>query len=138
MSGFAPLSGVLRYRAAAWGILAFAGVQVSLTAAGIPTWACPIRAATGVPCPGCGMTHAVAAFARGHWAEALRLHPLVPVVALWGSLVLLAAVLPESPRRRFLAFTERIEGAAPWWPAVVVGFVVVWAWRYSTGALAHL
>jgi hypothetical protein len=51
---------------------------------------CPVRAATGTPCPGCGMTRACVALARGRLGEAWSLHPfaylLLPLaacVALW-------------------------------------------------------
>jgi len=41
---------------------------------------CPLRAVTGVPCPSCGITRALAYFERGRWAEAIRCHPFVPLV----------------------------------------------------------
>jgi hypothetical protein len=43
---------------------------------------CPFRLITGVPCPGCGMTHAFLAAFRFDFAEALRWHPLFPLVML--------------------------------------------------------
>ncbi|MBC7804799.1 MAG: DUF2752 domain-containing protein [Akkermansiaceae bacterium] len=47
---------------------------------GIPTL-CPLRAATGVPCPGCGITRALCLCCHGRFAEAVTLyHPLVPLV----------------------------------------------------------
>jgi hypothetical protein len=42
---------------------------------------CPIRATTGVPCPGCGLTRATMALLSGDLAEALHWHPLVFVLA---------------------------------------------------------
>jgi Protein of unknown function (DUF2752) len=33
---------------------------------GAPRWHCPIKAITGVPCPGCGGTRAFARVTRGH------------------------------------------------------------------------
>ncbi len=50
-----------------------------VTAPGRPTL-CPLRAVTGVPCPSCGITRALAHLERGHWAEAVRCHPFVPAV----------------------------------------------------------
>ncbi len=46
----------------------------------------------GLPCPGCGMTRALAHLAKGEWREALTAHPFSPVLAaelvlgwlLWG------------------------------------------------------
>lgn len=57
------------------------------------TTLCPLRAVTGIPCPSCGITRALAHLERGHWAEAVRLHPFAPLafllaVALVGLLVL--------------------------------------------------
>ena len=43
---------------------------------------CPLRAVTGVPCPSCGLTRALAHLERGHWAEAVRFHPFAPLVFL--------------------------------------------------------
>ena len=50
---------------------------------------CPLRAVTGVPCPSCGLTRALAHLERGHWAEAVRFHPFSPLVFL----LLLALVI---------------------------------------------
>jgi len=48
---------------------------------GSPT-ICGFASCTGVACPGCGMTRAAGYFLRGHFSEALRYHPLVPLVLL--------------------------------------------------------
>jgi len=49
---------------------------------------CPFRALTGLLCPGCGATRALAALVHGHLAEALRLNGLVvmllPILAAYG------------------------------------------------------
>lgn len=45
------------------------------------TQLCAFRAATGLPCPGCGLTHAGLALLRGEIVESLRYHALlVPYV----------------------------------------------------------
>ncbi len=36
---------------------------------------CAFHALTGLPCPGCGLTRAFCALARGHFYEAWQLHP---------------------------------------------------------------
>ncbi len=51
---------------------------------------CPLRAVTGIPCPSCGLTRALAHLERGHWAEAVRFHPFAPFVFL---LVLALAIM---------------------------------------------
>ncbi len=48
---------------------------------------CPIHAAFGIQCPGCGTTHAIAALLHGHFVEALRWNALtigaLPIAALY-------------------------------------------------------
>ena len=47
---------------------------------GLPS--CLFAAATGVPCPFCGLTHGVAELGAGNVATAVALHPLAPLAAL--------------------------------------------------------
>lgn len=44
--------------------------------------ACPFRALTGLPCPGCGMTRAFCALGHGEWRLALQYNALSPLVFL--------------------------------------------------------
>ncbi|MBC8139678.1 MAG: DUF2752 domain-containing protein [Fibrella sp.] len=47
---------------------------------GLPTL-CPLRAITGIACPGCGMTRALCLCCHGRFVEAITLyHPVVPLV----------------------------------------------------------
>ena len=41
---------------------------------------CPLRAVTGIPCPSCGLTRALAHLERGHLAQALKFHPFSPLI----------------------------------------------------------
>ena len=41
---------------------------------------CPFRFLTGLVCPLCGMTRAMAALGHGQWEKALGYHPLSPLV----------------------------------------------------------
>ncbi len=92
---------------------------------------CLIRAATGVACPGCGMTRAVAALLHGDLSNMWELHPLAPVVvievlvvwATWGWIVFV--------RRR--AFDEVL---LLWMLGINLGLLLlVWITRLSLGAL---
>ncbi|MFY9824848.1 MAG: DUF2752 domain-containing protein [Thermoanaerobaculia bacterium] len=42
---------------------------------------CLLRRFFHLPCPGCGMTRAFAALAKGDWSATVALHPLAPVLA---------------------------------------------------------
>jgi hypothetical protein len=47
---------------------------------------CLFRSATGLVCPLCGMTHAIAALGSGDFAAAFAAHPLAPfvlIMTLW-------------------------------------------------------
>ena len=65
-------------------------------------WNCPIKYLTGVPCPGCGLSRALAALLRLDFRTALRFHPMVfvlpPVVlyALFGKKPLLWLQKPRA------------------------------------------
>jgi hypothetical protein len=68
--------------AAAYAALAVQAVHPILPEAG-PTL-CPFRLLTGLPCPGCGMGHALVFALRGDLASSLRFHPLgLPLLASW-------------------------------------------------------
>ncbi|MCR5459658.1 MAG: DUF2752 domain-containing protein [Acetatifactor sp.] len=65
---------------------------------------CPIHYATGVSCPGCGMTRAAFALLRFHFADAFHYHPLVYVMPL---IVLIFLIKRHIPKRLYqiLIFT---------------------------------
>ncbi len=72
--------------AVAWGALGalslLAAALLRLDLPGLDFFACPLRAATSVPCPGCGATHAFVLLAHGDLAAALFASPLWACVAL--------------------------------------------------------
>jgi len=83
---------------------------------------CPLREATGVPCPTCGSTLAATGLASGHWGAALRANPLVVVL---GGLYILAAVYAGLatvlPRwRRSLQLSAREKRTARWLAVSVI------------------
>ena len=109
-----------RRRAHLWLILVFAAAVAAGcalrafppgTSAFYP--ACPFHHWTGLLCPGCGATRALAALSHGHLAEALRWNALViaalPVGAGWLAAAYRRAVLhrervwPEAPRFALVA-----------------------------------
>lgn len=91
---------------------------------------CLLRRLFHLPCPGCGLTRAFAALAKGNWSAAVTLHPLAPVLAfemgagwaLWGMAI----------AGRPLRLPLRID-------AVLLGnsaaFLALWLGRTATGTL---
>jgi hypothetical protein len=64
------------------GALSFlAAASLRLDAPGLLLFACPFRAATGLPCLGCGATHAFVHLAHGRLLLAIAANPLWALVA---------------------------------------------------------
>lgn len=94
----------------ALGAFGSAATRHELAEGGIP---CPFKLLTTIPCPFCGITHATLALGQGDLVEALRWHPLAPVVLglmVWGSAM--------------LALGRPVRGLSARWMLVLVG--VVW------------
>src|SRR6185312_1252984 len=54
---------------------------------------CPFRFLTGLPCPGCGMGHALVFAWRGDFAASFHSHPLgIPLLAIWTGWLLWGAL----------------------------------------------
>lgn len=100
------LAPLLRQRAMCRALLVACAVFGLGAMKGWRLWPCVFAEATGLPCPGCGMTRATAALLRGDWHTALRLHPFVPFFAVLGILIAAGALLTE---RRVAALATRIE-----------------------------
>jgi hypothetical protein len=100
-------------------------------APGIRSSVCLLRRLTGIPCPGCGMTRALAHLAKGEWAAAAADHllafPLAAEIVLawlaWG-----AALLRRQPLRRPAGFDR-------WVFAHLAVLTAFWLGRAATGTL---
>lgn len=92
---------------------------------------CLFRAATGVACPGCGMTRAAASLLHGDWAMMWRMHPLAAVIAVEGLVVWVFWGWTVIVRRR------RVDEAMLFHLLIIntVLLVVVWLVRLVTQTL---
>ena len=94
---------------------------------------CLTRRAFGVPCPGCGMTRALAHLPKGEWARAWTAHPMALILAPQALLAWL--------HWGFAARRGRALSAPTWLSAVVTGNAVllgaVWLIRLATGTLPY-
>ncbi|HEV8297612.1 MAG TPA: DUF2752 domain-containing protein [Acidimicrobiales bacterium] len=90
---------------------------------------CPLRACTGVSCPGCGLTRAAGSIVRGRWHEAMTLHPLIPLVLLelaGGWLLLTTRRFGRSPMMSRTLLVSLL------W-LNVAAFFGLWLWRLHSG-----
>jgi hypothetical protein len=108
-------------RAAAAGMVAVAAIYPTLP--GHPSLVCPLRAATGIPCPLCGMTRAVVAAVHGHVGASLAFNP--------GGVVVLALALVALVRPQWLSRMR-----LPWWSFAAL-FGVLWVWNIGFNPTFH-
>ena len=116
-------------RSAALAVTATAVAQVALVRAGVPGWPCPVLHATGIPCPGCGLTRATLALAAGDWRTAFALHAFAPVLVVALALFAAAALLPERPRRLIISGVDTLERRARLSLVASAGLLLYWSLR---------
>jgi hypothetical protein len=108
-------------RAAAAGMITLAAVYPALPFH--PSVACPLRAATGIPCPFCGMTRAVVAAVHGRVGASLAFNP--------GGIFVLALAVVVLLRPQWLARLR-----LRWWSFAVV-FGALWVWNIGFNPTFH-
>jgi hypothetical protein len=69
---------------------------------------CPIKALTGIPCPGCGMTRGFMAIASGNLREAIGYNLFSPILFLGFALTVIHLFLEIVSRRKILAFYSNL------------------------------
>ena len=135
----------MRRRGLLWALWAAAGLAGLAALAGLRAWVppedprlsiCLLRNATGLPCPGCGMTRAFAHLAKREWAAAWRDHPLVFPLAAEGAVAWLVwpawGLAGVREGRRNLLDDPRLAPVLLGHAAVLVSF---WTGRLATGTL---
>jgi len=104
-------------------------VRLPIVGMGMP-WFCAWRRLTGLDCPGCGLTRCFVSAAHGHFAAALKFHPM--------GVVLFVAVVAQLPYRGMQLWRLvrgkkelkcRLLLAVPW--LLGAGFLVQWVLKIS-------
>jgi len=116
------------------GLLAASALYERATGPGGGPILCPFRLATGLPCPGCGMTRGFCAMARGDLPAAVSWNPLsLPLFGLVLAVLIVAAV--DLVRGRPSVRCDPVwaawlagGGALAAWSVHLVR-VVCWGWR---------
>ncbi|HMQ52507.1 MAG TPA: DUF2752 domain-containing protein [Anaerolineae bacterium] len=125
------LAWVMENRIAGLMITGATGLQLGLTAAGLPGWTCPFLHVLGVPCPGCGLSRASLALVQGDWATMLSLHAFAPGLVLALLLIAVGTVLPDQPRRRLIEGVARLEYRTGLTALLLVGLLLYWLVRLT-------
>ena len=93
---------------------------------------CAFRRLTGTPCPGCGLTRATAALARGELLAALRLHLFAPLLLLQAVWLWCAGTWSLLRRGELALPSPLLVRLLAWNGAAMLAF---WLARLATGTL---
>ena len=97
--------------------------------------ACWLNAATGIPCPGCGLTRSLSCSIRGMFLESWHYHPLGLVILGLFLFTAVQSLLPKACRHNLAGY---MQSRAPAFNALYVVFVVAFVGYGATRALLHL
>ena len=126
------LAALLRNR---WITLLFIGivfVHFIIASAFDVGWPCPVRMATGLPCPGCGLTQATLHLLSGRWHAAFSEHALAPVFFAGILLGLTVSLLPTALQRRSVDRIQQIERQTGIVTLFLIVLVVYWIIRMAS------
>ena len=89
--------------------LGFGVLHLGMSLAGVPFWTCPIRAITGIPCPGCGLTRATFDLFRGDVYSSIKTHAFAPFFVFAFALLIAVLVLPKEQGNSLIETIRGIE-----------------------------
>ena len=103
------LAAILRDRRLALAVSGVAALNLALFALHAPTWQCPMLNAFGVPCPGCGLTRAIALLFQGDWRASITMHAFAPFFLVGLVVIGLGGLLPGRGRQAFIGNVQKVE-----------------------------
>jgi hypothetical protein len=123
------LAAILRDRRLALAISGVATLNLALFALHAPTWQCPLLNAFGVPCPGCGLTRAIALLFKGDWRASMTMHAFAPFFLIGLVVIGLGAVLPGRGRQALIGNLQTIEQRTAITTVLLAAFFAYWLVR---------
>jgi hypothetical protein len=127
---FTPVIGsLMNRRSESWIISAAVMAQVGLTLAHLPGWQCPIKAATGIPCPGCGLSTACSMLLKGEWQESFKTHAFAPFFIAGILMITVVSLLPEPIRLKVAQKTSSFESRTGIMAWFLLSLLLYWGLR---------
>ena len=114
-------------------LLAASTAQMSLVMIGLPGWPCPVMAFLGIPCPGCGLSLAMAYLLQGQWENALRSHAFAPLFLVGFVLAAVVSALPGDTHRQAVSGVAHFERRTGMVAFLLLGLVAYWTLRLLWG-----
>jgi hypothetical protein len=100
---------------------------------------CWFHLASGLPCPGCGLTRSVVCLFRGQWAASLAFHPFGVLVLPWALVSSSSLIWPGALQRRSGAWLAlHREGFRLTYSSLIFAFVVFGVLRLALVGLGVL
>ncbi len=127
------LASVLEHRLESAVLVGLGGLQAGLAFAHLPGWQCPIKAALGIPCPGCGLSTAIAELLHGQVHAALETHAFAPLFLLVLVVMLVVVVLPQAQRQRAIAVLAGFERRTAGTAIALGALFIYWGFRLLPG-----
>ena len=126
---FPPISPVLRDRKFTVALAGATGLHIALASLSLPSWECPFFRATGIPCPGCGLSRATVLFLKGDVAASFRFHAFAPIFLIAIFALILSVLLPKSIIQPAIAQAELIERKTGLTVLILGGLILYWLAR---------
>jgi hypothetical protein len=112
------------------GVLFCAGLaHLGFSLAGFPLWKCPILMATGIPCPGCGLTRAILELLHGNLGSSLQTHLFAPLFVLVIGLFFAVLIFPGKPGKTLVSMIRSLETHTGITSILLVLFMLYWVIR---------
>lgn len=110
-------------------VLGSTALLLVLFAVGVPPWTCPLLHATGIPCPGCGLTRATLLLLRGDFRASLTYHAFAPVFLIGFCFIGAAGLFPERARLSFIEKLVSVERRTGIVAILLVALILYWLAR---------
>ena len=120
---------ILKERYLPYILAGFGVAQITLVASGQHGWQCPIKAALGIPCPGCGLTNATVLLLHGKWRESLATHAFAPIFLVGLLLITVVSLLPGRWRAKAVDAVALMEKRTGFAAIVLLALMGYWGMR---------
>src|SRR6185295_9989158 len=124
-----PISPMLGDRKFTFALVGATGLHIALVSLNLPAWECPIFRATGIPCPGCGLSRASVLLLKGDLAGSFRFHAFAPIFLFAIAALILSVLLPKSILQPAIARAELIERKTGLTVLILGGLILYWLAR---------